>query len=66
LVYFSLAPEEERRFYACLEAAPAEGDGLPCMDCGKFKNVDLETLAEIVSEHLGIHRLRSVEANSLK
>jgi hypothetical protein len=36
------------------------------MDCGKFKNVDLETLAEIVSEHLGIHRLRSVEANSLK
>jgi hypothetical protein len=36
LVYFSLAPGEERRFYVCLEAAPAEGDELPFLDCGNF------------------------------
>jgi hypothetical protein len=66
LVYFSLSLGEARPFYVCLEAAPAEGDGRPYTNCGELKNVDLETLTEIVSEHLGIHRLRSVDSKSLE
>jgi hypothetical protein len=68
LVYFSLESGSggEHRFYGALEAAPTEGSELPYMDCGAFNDVDLETLKEIVSEHLGIRRRHSIEAVPLK
>jgi hypothetical protein len=66
LVYFSLESEGERHFYVSLEAAPTKGGELPYMDCGEFNDVDLETLTEIVAEHLGIRPLGGVEANSIK
>jgi hypothetical protein len=52
LVYFALESGGEHRFYVSLEAAPTEGSELPYVDCGKSRNVDLETLTEIVSNIL--------------
>ena len=53
LAYLSCYGEPDGRFNVELELPPSPGDDVPYQVAGRYWDLDFETLASIVSDHLG-------------
>src|SRR5947208_2640607 len=53
LVYIASVSKSEQNYDVIYERAPIPGSELPYEHCGKFHNVGLDELAQLVSNHLG-------------